>query len=460
MAVAGAGSPATSVAVRPQREAKQEPEAKKADSARRERIPSAACPVGRAEPAAGAPGQPDPPPRPAEAGTAPEGQARAADLGRRRRAARRDPRGRPRRRGLPRAAGAPLDRRQHLSRHRRQRPPRHGGSVRRDRPGEERLPLRRRDRGTRARGQAPPRQEDHRPDRPRPGDPRAGRQGSDEDEGRAAHHRDLAARALPRLRPAGRGPRRLAPARRRRARAPEGDHQGARSEGRRDHRPHRRRGCLRRGHRARPRLPPAALEDDPGEGEGGEGARARLPGGRAAAADRPGSLRRRLRGSADRSRAHLQADRRLPEEDLAAHARAGSSLQGEDAALRGHRCRRRDPLHPLAPRRAALRRLPDLRLRRGVHRDRRQHRPLRRLALQDVAGAARGHDHEEQPRGGQGGRASAAAARHRRDHRHRLHRHGESRRIAPRSRRRCATSSSATGRRPTSSRSRRSGSSR
>ena len=40
-------------------------------------------------------------------------------------------------------------------------------------------------------------------------------------------------------------------------------------------------------------------------------------------------------------------------------------------------------------------------------------------------GAARGHDHEEQPRGGQGGRAPAAPARHRRDHRHRLHRHGE-----------------------------------
>ena len=39
--------------------------------------------------------------------------------------------------------------------------------------------------------------------------------------------------------------------------------------------------------------------------------------------------------------------------------------------------------------------------------------------------AARGHDHEEQPRGGQGGRAPAPAARHRRDHRHRLHRHGE-----------------------------------
>ena len=40
------------------------------------------------------------------------------------------------------------------------------------------------------------------------------------------------------------------------------------------------------------------------------------------------------------------------------------------------------------------------------------------------AGPARGHDHQDQPRGGRGGRRAAAAARHRRDHRHRLHRHG------------------------------------
>ena len=37
---------------------------------------------------------------------------------------------------------------------------------------------------------------------------------------------------------------------------------------------------------------------------------------------------------------------------------------------------------------------------------------------------ARGHDHQDQPRGGRGGRQPAAAARHRRHHRHRLHRHG------------------------------------
>ena len=66
---------------------------------------------------------------------------------------------------------------------------------------------------------------------------------------------------------------------------------------------------------------------------------ARLPGGRAAAARRPRPLRRRLRRGARRPRPHVQADRRLPEEDLAAHGRAGPPLQGEGAALRGVRRR-------------------------------------------------------------------------------------------------------------------------
>jgi ribonuclease G len=50
------------------------------------------------------------------------------------------------------------------------------------------------------------------------------------------------------------------------------DHQGARRQGGRRHRPHRRRGRVGRGHRARPRLPAAALEDDPGAGEERQGA--------------------------------------------------------------------------------------------------------------------------------------------------------------------------------------------
>ena len=78
-----------------------------------------------------------------------------------------------------------------------------------------------------------------------------------------------------------------------------------------------------------------------------------------------------------------------------------------------------DPLDPEPPRRPAVRRLPDLRLRRGVHGHRRQHRPVRRLVR-----PARGHDHAQQHRGGARGHAPAAAARHRRHHRHRLHRHG------------------------------------
>jgi ribonuclease G len=88
----------------------------------------------------------------------------------------------------------------------------------------------------------------------------------DEDEGRAADDPDLAARPLRRLRPAGRRPRRLAQARRRRAPAAEGDPQEARREGRRPHRAHRGRVRPRRTSSATSSSPPAALEVDPGEG--------------------------------------------------------------------------------------------------------------------------------------------------------------------------------------------------
>ena len=53
------------------------------------------------------------------------------------------------------------------------------------------------------------------------------------------------------------------------------------------------------------------------------------------------------------------------------------------AALRGYGVDAGDPLDAQPPRRPAVGRLPDLRLRRGVHRHRRQHRPLRRLALEE-----------------------------------------------------------------------------
>ena len=119
------------------------------------------------------------------------------------------------------------------------------------------------------------------------------------------------------------------------------DPQGARARrGRRD-RPHRRRGRLRRGRRARPRLPGAALEDDPGAGEDARRRRAHLPGGRAAAARHARPLHRRLRAALVDHDRTLQADRRLPEEDLAAHGRARHALPGERAAVRG--LRRRAP---------------------------------------------------------------------------------------------------------------------
>jgi ribonuclease E len=46
---------------------------------------------------------------------------------------------------------------------------------------------------------------------------------------------------------------------------------------------------------------------------------------------------RRLRARGYRPRAHLQARRRLPEEDVAAHGRPRPALQGEDRGARGVR---------------------------------------------------------------------------------------------------------------------------
>ncbi len=169
----------------------------------------------------------------------------------------------------------------------------------------------------------------------------------------------------------------------------------------------------------------APLEDDRAAGEEGGRTDAHLPGGGAASARHARPLHRGLRARARRRRSDVPAHRRLPEEDVPAHGRTRRPSPEQAAADGGVRRRRRDQVHAVQARRPAFGRLPDLRLRRGVHRRRREHRPLRRLPLQDVDADARGHDHQEQHRGGQGGRAPAAAARHRRDHRHRLHRHGE-----------------------------------
>ena len=103
------------------------------------------------------------------------------------------------------------------------------------------------------------------------------------------------------------------------------------------------------------------------------------------------------------------------------------------------------------------RRLPDDRLRRGADGHRRQHGLVHRPRQ---VGPARGHDHQDQPRGGRGGRQPAAAARHRRHHRHRLHRHGPRAQPRRRAQDRCASRSTRTARRPSWSRSRRSGWSR
>ena len=189
---------------------------------------------------------------------------------------------------------------------------------------------------------------------------------------------------LPRLRPVRRRHRRLAPARGRRARAAEGDLQGARAARGRAHRPHRGRGRLRGGARGRPRPPAEALVDDPGPRQARGGAGARLPGGGAPAPHRPRPLHPRLRARRRRPRAHLPADRRLPEAHVARARRAGRALHaarsrcmersGVDEAVRSTLNRRVD-----LPSGGYL----DLRLRRGVHRHRREHGPLRRLPRQD-----------------------------------------------------------------------------
>ena len=113
----------------------------------------------------------------------------------------------------------------------------------------------------------------------------------------------------------------------------EGHREATRSQGRRDHRAHRRRGRVGRGHRARPRVPAAALEDDPDEGQVRNGPDARLRGGGAAPADRARPLRGRLRRRADRRRPHPSAHRQLPEEDVAAHGRARRTATADKEPL-------------------------------------------------------------------------------------------------------------------------------
>ena len=226
-------------------------------------------------------------------------------------------------RGLSRAPRAPLDRRQHLPRHRRQRAARHGGGVRRDRA------WRRTASSTSTRSSA-------RSWRGR----RGARKIQDliqrgqtvlvqavkdpmKTKGAAPDDRDLAARTLRRLRPARRRARRLAPPRRRRAQPPEGNRQGDRSaeaggvivrtaaEGASAEDVARDLDFLRRlwsrSRRARRRRRPGRLIYQEAE----------LP-LRVTRDLFTGDFERLL---VDHDR-RLQAHRRLPEEDLAAHGRA------------------------------------------------------------------------------------------------------------------------------------------
>ena len=332
-----------------------------------------------------------------------------------------------RRRALPRAPRSALDRRQHLQGPRRQRARRPRGRVRRHRAREERLPARRRDRAAGRRGAAPrPRRRtrqpsDHRHAQARPGDRRPGRQGPAEDQGRAPVDGPDDRRALHGLRAVRRGRRRLAPARRRRARpAAQGGGQ-ARPQGRRRDHPHRRAGRQARRPRARAGVPVQAQRGAAEAGRRDPRAGAGLPGGRPVGARRARHLQLGVRAR-DRRRSQAAPPPGLV---LLAHRagarRPGRAVGGADAAVRGVRRRGGARLDAVAAGRPAQRRLPDDRLRRGADGDRRQ---LRLVHRPRQGRAARGHDHQDQPRGRRRGRAPAAAARHRRDHRHRLHRHG------------------------------------
>ena len=269
-------------------------------------------------------------------------------------------RGRPRRRGLPRAPRAPLDRRATST----SAPS--TTSCRAWRPRSSRSASRRTASSTSTRSSRPELEGKRRGRKiqdllkPRPGGPRPGGQGPDEVEGRAAHDRDLAARPLRRLRPARRRARRLAPARGRRAHRACSDILKALAveEG---------------GVIVRTAAEGASAEDIERDlvflqklWKSIEARRAkskapcaRLPGGRAAAPrHRATSSPDDFERAARRRRPHVQAHRRLPEEDLAAHGRARHPLPREDAAVRGRRRRRGDQVDARPPRRPALRRLP------------------------------------------------------------------------------------------------------
>ena len=160
----------------------------------------------------------------------------------------------------------------------------------------------------------------------------------------------------------------------------------------------------------RDRLPAAPLEDDPDQDEDRNGSDARVRGGGVAPADR--EISSPATSSARRSTTiHAPAHRQLPEEDVAAHGRTGASIPRQGASVRRVRRGRRNPLDAPTTCGSALGRIPRLRLRGGLYGHRRQHRSVRRLAWEERPGPPRGHDRQEQPRSGEGGRAPASPSR-------------------------------------------------
>ena len=323
--------------------------------------------------------------------------------------------------------GGALDRRQHLQGQGRQRPARPRGRLRRHRPRQERLPARRRDRaaGRRA-GQARPRQErpaHHRPAQAGAGDRRPGRQGPAEDQGRAAldgaHHR----RALHGLRARrARASASRAGSRTRSATACARRPSSSTSAAAARSSAPRRRAPSARTSSASCSTCSSSTRCSQKRVEETDGARhwsSRRPTSRSASCATSSPSTSSARSSTTpSSTTGWSRSSRAPRRSSSTASSCGRSRR---TAVRGLRRRPGDRGHARPPRRPAQRRLPDHRLRRGADGDRRQHRLVHR---QGQGGPARGHDHQDEPRGGRGGRQPAAAARHRRHHRHRLHRHG------------------------------------
>ena len=122
-----------------------------------------------------------------------------------------------------------------------------------------------------------------------------------------------------------------------------------------------------------------------------------------------------------RQRAGAPPRRDARRADHAEPAAAGEALHEGLPDLRGVRRPGGDRQGAAQQGVAEVGRLPGDQPDRSAGRDRRQHRPLRR---QEVAGAARRHDRQDEPRGGEGDRPPDPPARPRRHHRARPDRHG------------------------------------